>query len=106
MSIDDFFDLLFPGDKILNMPRFRVCDSKANVDGFLRSVPQGLIDELKDVDLTGNTPEGVLKELKNRDIDLEPVINNALSFYFSRPTVVVPLTGRSVPLTTSGIATY
>lgn len=106
MSIDEFFELLFPGDKMLNVPSFSTCDDRANVDGFLRTVPQVFIDELKDVEPLKYTSEELLKNLKSGGMDLRPVINDALSFYFSRPAVVIPLTGRSVPLTTSGIAKY
>ncbi|MET0105812.1 MAG: hypothetical protein ABW072_11835 [Sedimenticola sp.] len=106
MDINDFFELLFPGDKVLNVPSFKVCDDKSNVNGFLRTVPQDFIDELKDVEPSVNEPEELLKELKSGGMDLRPVINNALSFYFSRPSVVTPLTGRTVPLTTSGMAKY
>jgi hypothetical protein len=106
MNIDDFFELLFPGDKVLNVPPFRTCDARSNVDGFLRTVPQEFIDELKGVEPLGHAPEELLKVLKSSGMDLRPVINDALSFYFSRPAVVTPLTGRSVPLTTSGMAKY
>ena len=106
MHIDDFFEMLFPGDKVLNVPSFRSCDDKTNVDGFLQTIPQGFIDELKIMRSFSYTPEELLKELKKSGIDLRPVINDALDFYFSRSAVVIPLTGRSVPLTTSGMAKY
>ncbi len=106
MSIDDFFELLFPGDKVLNVPPFGTCDNKSNVDGFLQTVPQEFVDELKYVEPPGHASDEVLKALKSGSMDLRPVINDALSFYFSRPLVVTPLTGRSVPLTTSGMAKY
>ena len=106
MSLNDFFDLLFPGDKAQNVPAFRACDDRLVVDGFLKSVPQGLVDELKGIDPHEKTPDEMLKELKSNGRDMRPVINDALSFYFSRPAVVVPLTGRKVPLTSSGIAKF
>ncbi|MCW8889583.1 MAG: hypothetical protein OQL20_02840 [Sedimenticola sp.] len=106
MRIEDFFELLFPGDKKLNVPSFRDCDDKSNVDGFLQTIPQVFIDELEGLKSSGYTSEALLKELKKKGIDLRPVINDVLDFYFSRSSVVTPLTGRSVPLTTSGMAKY
>ena len=106
MNIDDFLDLLFPGDNLLNIPSFRNSDDESSVNDFLCSVPQSFIEELKNMDYVKKTPDEILKELKNRDLDLKPVINNALYFYFSRPTVVIPLSGRSLPLSKSGMAYY
>jgi len=106
MEIEEFFDFLLPGDEGLNVPSFRVCDDGDNLSGFLKIIPEYFSKEIKNVGNLDKTPEVLLKELKEKELDLRPVINTLLSFYFSRPAVVKSLTGRPVPLTISGIAEF
>lgn len=106
MKVDEFFDLLFPGDPVANIPSLSCSDVKISVDGFFQSLPESLLLILKAIDVDEYYPDQLLKVLKSEGVDMNNVINDALSFYFSRSAVVIPLTGRSVPLTTSGIAQY
>jgi len=106
MNIDIFFNTLFPGDIILNIPKFTLCDERYVVDGFLQSIPKRVISELDCTEYNQLSPKDILKRLKSRDVEIQLVVNDALSFYFSRVNVVIPLTGRLIPLTTSGIAKF
>ena len=110
MNIDDFLELLFPGDKILHVPSFRESDVESTVDDFLCSIPHSFIEELKNIDHIEETPDEILKELKNRGVELKPVINNVLYFYentlkpifatkslTSSSSIPLRVSGRSVP---------
>ena len=106
MNIDIFLNKLFPGDKTLSVPKFTLCDEKYIVDGYLQSIPKNIINELGCVEYDHRSTEEILKKLKSNNMEIQMLINGAISFYFSRASVVKPLTGRSVPLTTSGMAKY
>lgn len=106
MNIDIFFNKLFPGDKALGVPKFTLCDEGYIVDSYLQSVPKNIINELGRVEYASHSIEEILKKLKSNNIEMQVFINGAISFYFSRASVVRPLTGRLVPLTTSGMAKY
>lgn len=106
MSIDNFFNKLFPGDEVLGVPKFTLCDKRYIVDGYLQSISKDIINELDRMEYNHRPIEETLKKLKSNNIKVQVLINSAISFYFSRSSVVTPLTRRSVPLTTSGMANY
>ena len=51
-------------------------------------------------------PDELIFKVETELPDIKELLNSAISFYFSRPNVVIPLTGRDVPLTKSGMAVY
>jgi len=106
MNIDTFLNKLFPGDKTLGVPKFTLCDERYILDGYLQSIPKNIINELSCVECDNRSIKEILKKLKSNNMEIQVLINGAISFYFSRVSVVKPLTGRSVPLTTSGMAKY
>lgn len=106
MQPKELFDILLPGDDRLGVPSFSMSDSEDNVIGFLKSLPNGFIDDIAHLTLTDSSLESHLDALKGVRLDLRQVMYSLLSFYFSRPAVVRPLTGRSIPLSTSGIAKF
>jgi len=83
-----------------------LCDDADNIAGFLRTIPEEFLININNVEHISGSPDVLLKGLKEKGLDLRPVINSLLSFYFSRPSVVKPLTKRDVPLTISGIAEF
>lgn len=102
----NFLDFLLPGDPELNVPAFSQCDDRALVDSFVQSLPKDVVTKVCSLNYYDDSPNEALKKLKEKGVDARPMINSTLSFYFSRPSVVVPLTKRAVPLTTSGVSTY
>jgi len=106
MKVNTFFNLLFPGDESLGVPAFSICDKEYIVNGFFDSIPEFFVNKLNDLEDIGQSPDEILTALKASNAGVRLVVDMALSFYFSRPNVIVPLTGRSIPLTISGMAKY
>ena len=108
MHINAFFDILFPGDEVSGAPSFSKSDRGEVLDGFYVQIDNHtykVISELDEAEIDINADE--LIELVKTDVpDLKLLLNGALAFYFSRPDVVISLTGRSVPLAMSGMAKY
>ena len=106
MNVEDFFDLLFPGDKSLNVPTFRKCDDILILREFYKQIPSKLLLELETHKFVNTNPEELIKTLKKINSEFSIIIEKALFFYFSRKRVVEPLTGRTLPLSSSGLAYY
>jgi len=108
MQIDTFFDILFPGDENSGAPSFSQSDQGQMLEGFYTQIDNHIHQVILGLDKTEvdiNADE-LIELIKTEVPDLKLLLNNALAFYFSRPDVVIPLTGRRVPLTTSGMAEY
>jgi len=102
----DFLDFLLPGDATLNIPAFSKCDDLDSISYFVQLFSPELIERLSNMNLYEYSHKELLTEIKNQGEDIRPIIEKVLAFYFSRPDVVVPLTGRTVPLSASGMSKY
>jgi len=108
MHINAFFDILFPGDENSGAPSFSKSDQVEMLNGFYSQIDNHTHQVILGLDKTQvdvNADE-LLELIKTEVPDIKLLLNNALAFYFSRPDVVIPLTGRRVPLTTSGMAKF
>ena len=108
MHINAFFDILFPGDEKSGAPSFSKSDQVEMLNGFYSQIDNKTVQIILDLGEmeVGIKADELIEKIKSEVPDIKLLLNNALAFYFSRPDVVIPLTGRSVPLTTSGMAKF
>jgi len=108
MRINAFFDIMFPGDEVSGAPSFSKSDQGEMVKEFYAQIDNHtyqVILGLDETEVDVNADE-LIEVIKTDVPDIKLLLNDALAFYFSRPDVVIPLTGRSVPLATSGMAKF
>ena len=106
MLVIKFFDILFPGDKKLGIPSFSNCDKIEIVTTFLSQIDDQSTMIIKKIDKSQIDIDDIMIEIEEELPDVKRLLNSAITFYFSRPDVVLSLTGREVPLTSSGMAVY
>lgn len=106
MLVSELFDVLFPGDKKLGIPSFSNCDKIDIVTSFFSQIDRDTILTLKKIDETKIDLDELIIKIEAELPDIKKLLNSAISFYFSRPKVVILLTGRRVPLTSNGMAVY
>ena len=104
--VSEFFDILFPGDKKLGTPSFSDCDKVEIVYGFFSQIDNQTTIIINKIDVSEIDPDELINKIEAELPDVKRLLNSAISFYFSRPNVVISLTDRGVPLATSGVAIY
>ena len=106
MLVSTLFDILFPGEKKLGTPSFSNCDRKEIINNFLNQIDNQTTLIISKINDSNIDPDELIAKIEAELPDAKKLLTSALTFYFSRPNVVLSLTGREVPLTASGMAVY
>ena len=106
MQVSTLFDILFPGEKKLGTPSFLNCDRKEIINNFLNQIDNQTTLIISKINDSNIDPDELIVKIEAELPDAKKLLTSALTFYFSRPDVVLSLTGREVPLTASGMAVY